>query len=116
MGWSSPTGQAWSALNELAHSRPKQGPASWNVSGLADPALDALVDEANRSLHEQNDLFAKAFARLAELHAFVPLVVLPEAAAHARSIAWQSSPDLSLRAYRMRPANEVIADLGARGK
>jgi peptide/nickel transport system substrate-binding protein len=107
MGWSSPTGQAWSALNELAHARPKEGPPSWNVSGLADPELDTLIDQANRSLRHQNDLFAEAFARLAELHVFVPLVVLPSAAAHSRAIAWQSSPDLSLRAFRMHRASRA---------
>lgn len=110
MGWSSPTGQAWSALNELARSTPPGGPASWNVSGLADAELDALIDRANRSVDEQNLLFAEAFARLAELDVFLPLVVLPEAAAHARSVDWESSPDLSLRAYRMRPTmNEPVA-------
>jgi peptide/nickel transport system substrate-binding protein len=116
MGWSSPTGQAWSALNELARTRPPQGPASWNVSGLSDRGLDALIVRANRSLREQNELFAEALARLDDLHVFLPLVVLPEAAARTRQVAWQSSPDLSLRAYRMRPAASPEPDAGNAGR
>jgi len=106
MGWSSPTLHAGSALSELVHSVPRNGPVSWNVSGLADPALDELIDRANRTSDAapRNALYAEAFTRLAGLHVFIPLVVLPEAIAHARTIEWEAPADLGLQAFAMRPA------------
>ncbi len=97
LGWACRSGQAADVLEAALHSR-RAGFGTWNSLGLADPALDRLIEEASGSPSEQrwSAALRSAQRRALELRAAIPLVVQPEALAFRRPFRWRPSLDYSL--------------------
>jgi peptide/nickel transport system substrate-binding protein len=96
-GWMCRSGQAADLLEAVLHS--KQGRSgSWNSLGLADPALDQLIERVggSRSEAEWSRTLRSTQRRALESNALVPLVVQPESLALRRPLRWTPSLDYSL--------------------
>jgi peptide/nickel transport system substrate-binding protein len=105
-GWSCETLQAGEALDSLIHS-PAGGKGSENSQFLQDPALDRLIDDADKAgdLDAKVELLRTALARVASLRPILPLVVPKETFALSRSISWEPPLDGALRVVDVRAAD-----------
>ena len=88
LGWACESGDAGDVLGALAHSATGGPLGSLNSLGLADPALDGLIDAADRARtdRERGRQLRLAVARVAELRAALPLVVQTEAVVLSRRL------------------------------
>lgn len=105
LGFACEAGDAGDALDQLAYS-PGGRLGGVNSAALRDPALDRLIDAANRSTtqHERVENLKLALRRVAGQHAYIPLVVPNNAMLVSRRIDWEPPLDFSLRPADMRPA------------
>lgn len=104
-GWSCDGADAGSALGSLFHTPTTAGLGFENSQGLSDPALDALVDEADAAptAAQRQDLLAAGLARVAELRAALPLFVQHETIGLGPGVAWDPPLDMALRLGDARP-------------
>ena len=108
IGWACESGDAGDALDHLAHSPVAGRLGNTNTLGLADPELDRLIEQSDRSQGrlERVERLQAALQRMADLRPVIPLVVLTEAAILSRRIEWDPSPNFALRLQEIRPASE----------
>jgi peptide/nickel transport system substrate-binding protein len=106
IGWACESGDAGDALDHLAHSPVEGRLGSTNTLGLADPELDRLIEDSDRSQGRQErvEKLQAALARLGELRPVLPLVVLSEAAVLSPRIEWDPGPNFAVRLHEIRPA------------
>jgi peptide/nickel transport system substrate-binding protein len=99
LGWACETRDAGDALDALMHSRTATGLGSANDEGIADAPLDGLIDRANASpaLSLRNGALSQAVARVAELHAVVPLEIQTEAVVTSPGLRWEPPINFGLR-------------------
>jgi peptide/nickel transport system substrate-binding protein len=104
-GWACESGDAGDALDHLAHSPVEGRLGGGNSLGLADPELDRLIEESDRSQGrlERVQRLQAALQRLAELRPVLPLVVLTETAVLSPRIEWDPGPHFTLRLEEIRP-------------
>ncbi|HEX9186200.1 MAG TPA: ABC transporter substrate-binding protein [Vicinamibacteria bacterium] len=107
LGYSCESGDAGDALGALLHSATGGALGSLNSTGLADPALDRLIDSADaaRTDAARAHLLRRAVARAAELRAALPLVVQQEAVVLSRRFAWDPPLNMALSPEDLRPAH-----------
>ena len=106
LGWACETGEAGDALDALVHSPSHGLLGSQNYQGLADPELDRLIDESNRSALPSGRvaLLAQALQRVAALRPVVPIEIQTESIALSSGLRWDAPLSLALRVYDMSPA------------
>ena len=96
-GWSCETVQAGEALDELIHTPPPG--KGRNIEHFSDPAIDRLIDTANRSssLRERGARLAQALAAVSRARPVIPLAIQNESFAFsAERVAWDPSHDMAL--------------------
>lgn len=98
-GWSCETRDAGDALDALMHSPTPEGKGVNNYGGVADAELDRLIDDADKPSDalSRSQLFGRALARVAELHAIAPLEIQPETMAIRNGVRWDPPLDFGLR-------------------
>ncbi len=98
-GWACETRDAGDALDALIHSPTPEGLGLNNYQGVSDAVLDGLIDQANLVPpgKPRNAIFATALARVAELHAIVPLEIQPESVAMRDTLSWTPPLNFGLR-------------------
>jgi peptide/nickel transport system substrate-binding protein len=107
-GWSCETVQAGEALDELIHTPPAG--KGRNIEHFSDPAIDRLIDTANRSssLRERGARLAQALAAVSRARPVIPLAIQNESFAFsAERVAWDPSLDMALHmadVHRAPPA------------
>jgi peptide/nickel transport system substrate-binding protein len=106
IGWACESGDAGDALDHLAHTPVEGRLGSTNTLGLADPELDRLIEESDRSQGrlERVERLQAAMLRMAKLRPVLPLVVLTEAAVLSSRIEWDPGPNFALRLHEIKPA------------
>jgi peptide/nickel transport system substrate-binding protein len=106
LGYSCESGDAGDVLGALLHSAAGGGLGSLNSMGLADRALDRLIEEADaaRTDTERAHRLRVAVARAAELRAALPLVIQTEAVVLSRRLAWDPPLNMALSPEDLRPA------------
>ena len=105
LGYACESGDAGDVLGALAHSATGGPLGSLNSLGLADPALDGLIDAADRARtdRERGRQLRLAVARVAELRAALPLVVQTEAVVLSRRLLWDPPLNMALSPEEIRP-------------
>ncbi len=106
LGWACESGDAGDVLGALTHSATGGPLGSLNSLGLADSALDGLIEAADRARtdRERARRLRLAVARVAELRAALPLVVQTEAVVLSRRLAWDPPLNMALSPEDIRPA------------
>jgi len=96
-GWSCETVQAGEALDELIRTAPAG--AAPNLVHFSDPAIDRLIDAADRSssIFERSALLAQGLAAVAKARPVVPLAIQNESFAYSSErVEWDPSLDMAL--------------------
>jgi peptide/nickel transport system substrate-binding protein len=106
LGWACESGDAGDVLGALTHSATGGPLGRSNSLGLADPALDGMIEAADRAGtdRERARRLRLAVDRVAELHAALPLVVQTEAVILSRRLAWEAPLNMALAPEDLRPA------------
>jgi len=107
LGWLCESGAADDVLGSLLHSPVPGGLGAYNTLGLADRALDALVDAAGQASDPaaRGALLRRAVARAQSLRVTLPLVQPPQAVLLSTRVAWDPPVHMVLRPEHLRPAD-----------
>jgi peptide/nickel transport system substrate-binding protein len=106
-GWISSPGDASDVLDSMAHSPdPARGYGDANWSGLRDPALDRLIEQAGEAwdVVERQHRLQRALRALNETHALIPLYAPDDLYGVAADVVWKPRLDgrLLLREAALR--------------
>jgi peptide/nickel transport system substrate-binding protein len=106
LGWACESGDAGDVLGALTHSATGGPLGSLNSLGLADSALDGLIEAADRARtdRERARRLRLAVARVAELRAALPLLVQTEAVVLSGRLAWDPPLTMAIAPEDLRPA------------
>lgn len=106
LGWTCLSGDAGDVLDALLHSRTADGWGLWNTLGLADLALDRLIEQSALSTTDsmRSAKLQAALARVGQLHVTLPLVTPHETFVVSNRLEWTPPLDTALRPAEMRPA------------
>ena len=106
VGYSCESGDAGDILGSFLHSPTGTALGSLNSTGIADPELDRLMDEADRARAdaERAVRLRRAAARAGALRAALPLVVQTETVVLSRRLAWEPPFNMALAPEDVRPA------------
>jgi peptide/nickel transport system substrate-binding protein len=106
LGWACESGDAGDVLGALTHSATGGPLGSLNSLGVADSALDGLIESADRARtdRERARRLRLAVARVAELRVALPLLVQTEAVVLSRRLAWDPPLTMAISPEDLRPA------------
>ncbi len=108
-GWGTLTGEAGYSLSSFAHTNQGQGGryGAFNVTHFSDPAIDAVIAEAMRTMDDtkRRELLQRAQAMTVQVAAQIPIVTLPTAWAGRANLTFTPRSDEETLAYLIRPRN-----------
>ena len=106
VGYSCESGDAGDILGSFLHSPTGTALGSLNSTGVADPELDRLMEDADRARAdaERAVRLRRAVARAHALRAALPLVVQTETVVLSRRLAWSPPFNMALAPEDLRPA------------